>query len=302
MNVRRHRGFSLVELLVVIAIVALLMSVLLPALGKTRQLVEMTTCSSNQRQVGISLADYGANWNQFPAPFGQQGYNATYGNYRTAPTPFLAPPNNYIGYGTPTWYYMFGYQIWWIGSVTRDTRFYDRKEFMCTAKLPKVANIANWQMRFDGTDSYTFGSTFGGTMYMNSNAAENISRPYYVYFHPLTFSTNITDWWSYGYASTDALKLVFGSPNWYRQYQMAPNDGAGYPVLHGPRLYEVGPRRAQLMCPSACSYDALNYAGTMYEPHGNQTIGGTDSTRATKDPEVRNFLFTDGSVTPVNRP
>lgn len=305
MNARRNDGFSLVELLVVIAIVALLMALLLPALGKTRQLVEMTTCASNQRQVGISLANYGANWNQFPSPFGQQGFDSNLANYRTAPTPFLPFPNNYIGYGTNTWNYMFGYQIWWVGAVTRDPMFYERKEYMCTAKLPKFPNTAGWQLRNDGANSYVFGSTFGGTLYINPNAAQNVSRPYYVYFHPLTYSTNITkEWWDYGYSSTDALKQVFGSPTWYRQYQMAPNDGMGYPVLHGPRLYEVGPRRAQLMCPSASNYDAVNYAGTLYEPHGDQPRAGiavNGNTTDPKDPEIRNYLYTDGSVTGITR-
>jgi len=55
-----RKAFTLVELLVVVAIIALLLAILLPALGRAREVASATICASNLKQVGTA-------WQMFAA-------------------------------------------------------------------------------------------------------------------------------------------------------------------------------------------------------------------------------------------
>ncbi|MBP8302940.1 MAG: type II secretion system protein [Phycisphaerae bacterium] len=87
--VRRPRAFTLIELLVVIGTVAILLAILVPALGAARSSARRTACMANLRQIGIAIHAYAGDYDN-SIPIGPK-----------AP-PFLSPSDFYPSTGAPT--------------------------------------------------------------------------------------------------------------------------------------------------------------------------------------------------------
>ncbi|MFO0873957.1 MAG: type II secretion system protein [Phycisphaerales bacterium] len=111
----RLRGFTIVELLVVISIIALLVGILLPAIGKARDAALTTQSLANMRNLSAAHAAYSSDWSdrQWTAVADDVGLYSTGGN----PCPnYLAgggcPPQMVLGWdadSTPTiWGYFLG--------------------------------------------------------------------------------------------------------------------------------------------------------------------------------------------------
>lgn len=61
---KRH-GFTLIELLVVVSIIALLVSILLPALSKARRQAKVVVCLSNQHSIYVAVVLYANDYRDF---------------------------------------------------------------------------------------------------------------------------------------------------------------------------------------------------------------------------------------------
>ena len=81
----KRKGFTLIELLVVISIIALLLAILMPALGKVKDKAKTVTCASQLKQFGLAWYFYAQDNDDFNMWYGGDWANGDFWFFKLGP-------------------------------------------------------------------------------------------------------------------------------------------------------------------------------------------------------------------------
>jgi prepilin-type N-terminal cleavage/methylation domain-containing protein/prepilin-type processing-associated H-X9-DG protein len=163
-EVKKSRAFTLIELLVVIGIIAVLMAILIPALGKAREQARVVSCSANAKQIGTIMVVYQSDNDEY-VPVMRNKFTQV-----NAKSAFLSIPfRNYSGKAVklpedldPDRPWVAAQQLWYAREFLPDfyvcpfTRGKKQAELWHDAEKVKIGTEERWNYKSAGRgDSYS---------------------------------------------------------------------------------------------------------------------------------------------------
>ncbi len=176
--VERKRGFTLVELLVVIAIIALLVSILLPALSRAKESAQAVKCVVNQRQMGMI-------WLMYTERNDEELYI-----YKS---------------GWP--------QLWWLPIIEHENGYVD---VLACPSMDRYGFFDSYEADFDYPGSHRGGSRFYAPEGVSSARSPN--GQYWIdfgYGYSMAIKKDFNNLWNFKSPSRTGLQAEVGSFYWW---------------------------------------------------------------------------------------
>lgn len=152
---RNRRAFTLVELLVVIGIIALLISILLPALNRARESANRIACASNMRQIGVMMFMYHQEYRVFPAA----AFTEPVGGTATRWISWDDQMNKYLGINDPHDWNDYG------RNLTSALERGENRLLICPNDnlLPRTRPVQNPNIPLEALGRRSYAMVFGGS-------------------------------------------------------------------------------------------------------------------------------------------
>jgi len=145
------KTFTLIELLVVIAIIAILASMLFPALSKARESAQLVYCTNNIKQHALNLGFYLNDYNSHFIPIIESG------NLKPDDTPYYFEDNSYPVYGAYDMFLKYSNESYDVHSGSYNAVKHDVPWTICgkykTGRDLDIKDLWGWAKSFEVDES-----------------------------------------------------------------------------------------------------------------------------------------------------